>query len=167
MSAPVADRGAHCTYCGGRFAEGAAWPRMCAGCGRMSFINPTPVAVLLLPVDDGLLVVRRAIEPARGTWALPGGFVDLGETWQEAAARELHEEAGVEIDPARVVEFRVRSVRGGPLLIFGLGPRLAGAELPPFQANHEVTERAVIEEPRELAFPLHTEAAAAWFAARR
>jgi ADP-ribose pyrophosphatase YjhB (NUDIX family) len=163
----VPEKGSHCTYCGGRFAEGVPWPRTCVSCDRTSLLNPTPVAVLLLPVGDGLLVVRRGIEPGRGKLALPGGFIDLGETWQEAAARELHEEAGVEIDPARVVEFRVRSARGGPLLVFGVGPRLAAAGLPPFVANDEATERAVIEAPRELAFPLHTETAAAWFAGRR
>lgn len=163
----MGDKGSHCSFCGAAFDVGASWPRTCGACGATSFRNPTPVAVLLLPVDDGLLVVRRGIDPGRGELALPGGFIDLGETWQEAAARELAEEAGIEIDPGEVTELRVRSVRGGPLLIFGVGPRRAGAELPAFSPNHEATERLVIDGPRELAFPLHTEAAAAWFAARR
>lgn len=163
----VSARGSHCTCCGTGFAADAGWPRRCAGCGQMSFQNPVPVAVLLLPVGAGLLVVRRGIEPGKGELALPGGYIDLGETWQEAAARELLEEAAVAIEPEQVVEFRVRSVRGGPLLVFGLGPRLQPDELPGFVPNPEVTERLVIEGPRELAFPLHTEAAAAYFAGRR
>jgi ADP-ribose pyrophosphatase YjhB (NUDIX family) len=51
------------------------------------------VAVVLLPVHGALVTVRRDMEPRKGELAPPGGFMELGETWQEAAARELREEA--------------------------------------------------------------------------
>lgn len=97
------DRHAHCGPCGARFPEGLAFPRRCAACGHVTYVNPVPVAVLLLPVDDGLLVIRRAIEPRKGQLALPGGFIDLGESWQAAAARELREETGHEAAALRLL----------------------------------------------------------------
>src|SRR4051794_25248089 len=92
----------YCSFCGAPFAAAIAWPRACAACGEISYVNPLPVAVTLLPVDAGLLVVRRTIEPQSGCLALPGGFIDLGESWREAAARELFEEAGVRTDPGEL-----------------------------------------------------------------
>lgn len=133
------------------------WPRRCSQCTNVSFQNPLPVAVLLLPVDAGVLVIRRGIEPRRGQLALPGGYIEMGESWQAAAARELYEEAGVTIDPATVREFRVRSAPDGTVLIFGQGPAFRTTELPPFIPTPEASERVVLTELQELAFPLHTQ----------
>src|SRR3954453_10021578 len=44
---------AHCSHCGHAFVADAGWPRTCAGCGTVSYRNPTPVAVVIQPVDDG------------------------------------------------------------------------------------------------------------------
>ena len=86
-------------------APDGEWPRVCAACGTIAYRNPLPVAVALLPVFDargtGLVVITRTIEPQRGGVALPGGFVDLGETWQKAVVRELKEETGIEARPPR------------------------------------------------------------------
>ena len=59
---------------------------------------PTPcVCVGAVAIDDGnLLLVRRGNEPGRGTWSVPGGRVEPGETIQEAVVRELREETGIE-----------------------------------------------------------------------
>src|ERR1700759_3742561 len=96
------DRYAHCTFCGARFPRGQPWPRRCAACGETSYLNPKPVAVALQPVGSGLLTVRRGIPPAVKQLALPGGYIDVGETWQAAATRELREETGLKTDPASV-----------------------------------------------------------------
>lgn len=155
MTAPLRQKNAHCSYCGHPFAEGLAWPRTCAPCGNVSYVNPLPVGVVLLPVGEGLLTVRRAIEPARGQLALPGGFLDVHETWQEGCARELREETGIVIEATEVRLFAVHSTPRGQLLVFGQArPRQAGEVA--FVANSETSEMVVIAGPTELAFPLHT-----------
>ncbi|GAA2315895.1 NUDIX domain-containing protein [Nonomuraea roseoviolacea subsp. roseoviolacea] len=149
-------RNAHCSFCGTAFAPGQAWPRTCSACGNTSYLNPLPVAVMLLPVDERVLVVRRAVEPHRGELALPGGFVDLGESWQQAAVRELREETGIVVAAEAVRLLDVVSAPGGTLLVFALGPRVRAADLPPVAPTAETTEWLLLDGPRELAFPLHT-----------
>lgn len=75
------------SFCGARLPAEADWLHRCPACGNTTYRNPLPVAVVLVPVEDGgLLLVRRAIEPRTGKLALPDGYVNFGETWQEAEA---------------------------------------------------------------------------------
>ncbi|MFB9888862.1 NUDIX domain-containing protein [Planobispora takensis] len=159
-------KNAHCSYCGTAFAADQAWPRTCSGCENTSYLNPLPVAVMVLPVDEGLLVLRRAIEPHLGRLALPGGFIETGESWQQAAVRELREETGIAVDVDGVRLLDVLSAPDGTVLIFAAGPPTAAADLPPVAPTTEATEWLVIGEPEELAFPLHTRVVAEYFAAR-
>jgi ADP-ribose pyrophosphatase YjhB (NUDIX family) len=125
------------------------------------------VAVALLPVASGdgrgLVVVRRDIEPCRGELALPGGYMELGETWQQAAVRELREETGLAAAASDVALFDVLSA-DRTLNLFALLPVRDVASLPPSAATAEATEWLVLTEPVPLAFPTHTEVAAAYFA---
>lgn len=159
----MTDAHAHCGFCGAPYPEGLVWPRTCAACGNTSYRNPLPVAVVLLPVDGGLLTIRRAIEPKRGELALPGGYINWGETWQDAAARELREETGITLQPASIRDFRVRSAPDGTLLVFGLAPPVQASDLPEFTHDGECSERVVIREPPEMAFSLHTEVVREFF----
>jgi 8-oxo-dGTP pyrophosphatase MutT (NUDIX family) len=158
----MSDRHAHCTFCGARFTPGQPWPRRCMACGETSYLNPKPVAVAVQPIGPGLLVVRRGIAPARDRLALPGGYVDVGETWQQAAVRELAEETGVTADPDSVRLFDTLSTPDGALLVFGLLPPIDA--LPEFTANEETLGIAVIAEHQELGFGLHTQVADRYFA---
>ncbi|MEU3725993.1 NUDIX domain-containing protein [Streptomyces sp. NPDC031705] len=166
---PALLRDSHCSTCGAPF-DTAAWPRTCAACAAVTYRNPLPVAVALLPVEDaagtGLVVITRTIEPARGGIALPGGFMDFGEDWRTAVVRELREETGIEAPASDVALADVLSSAAGHLLVFGLLPPRRAATLPPSAATDETTGWHVLHAPAELAFPLHTRAAASWFAGR-
>ena len=160
-------KNSHCSYCGEKYDAAAPWPRICRSCGNISFLNPLPVAVVLVPVGLGLIVIRRGIEPRRGMLALPGGYVNLGETWQEAGAREVFEETGVPIGPSEIRDFGVRSAPDGTLIIFGLAKPVRPEDLPPFEPNAECLERKVLTELEPLAFDLHSEVIEAYFRCRR
>ncbi len=157
----------HCSFCGAAFPEDAGWPRTCAACGRTTYRNPIPVAVVLLPVDGGLLTIRRTIDPGRGKLALPGGFINFGESWQAAGARELQEETGIHIEPGELEVFRVLSAPDGALLLFAQAQARDTTALGEFAGSDETSERVVLRGPEELAFPLHTQVVEEYFAGRR
>jgi ADP-ribose pyrophosphatase YjhB (NUDIX family) len=156
-------KNSHCSFCGHRFVDKQPWPRTCRHCGQTSFVNPLPVVVMLLPVEDGLLQIRRGNEPGLGQWAFPGGYINLGETWQQAGAREVLEETHMRIAPDEIREFRVRSAPDGTLLIFGLAAPRRAEQLPDFFPTDETTERAVRTALTGMAFELHAEAGRAFF----
>lgn len=143
-----------CSYCGARFPTGAAWPIICRSCANTNYLNPIPVVVLLVPVGVGLVVARRNIEPQRGTLVLPGGYLDLGETWQEGAARELFEETGIRVAVEEISLYDVQNGLDNTLVIGGLTTRQPRSCLQPF-SSAETQEIALIEEPVALGFPLH------------
>lgn len=143
-----------CSYCGTKFPAGALWPISCPACGNTNYLNPIPVVVLLVPVDNGLVVARRNIEPQLGTLVLPGGYLDLGETWQEGAARELLEETGISITAAEISLYDVSNGLDNTLVISGLAAKQPLSCLKPFSST-ETQEIALINEPVELGFPLH------------
>jgi ADP-ribose pyrophosphatase YjhB (NUDIX family) len=161
---------AHCSFCGSRWPEALGWPRTCASCGETTWSNPLPVAVVLQPVSYsdgriGVVIVRRDIEPFRGDIALPGGFIETGESWREAAVRELQEETGLTAEPDEVTLFDVHSsYNGGTLLVFGLLPARPAESMPPSVPTDEVSEWMVLTEPVRLCFPTHTVALADFFA---
>lgn len=156
-------KGSHCSYCGGRYPEDSIWPKRCAECEATTWANPLPVAVAVVPVGSGLLTVRRAAGGQEGKLALPGGFLELGESWQQGCARELREESGLEVDPAGVTVEAVLSAPDGTLLVFGRTPPVPPEQVAAFTANAEVSELVVLDAPAALAFPLHEQVARAFF----
>lgn len=68
--------------------------------------RPVPAVSALVFRDGSVLLVKRRDEPNQGRWSPPGGSVELGETVEEAAARETLEETGVTVRPIRVVDVR-------------------------------------------------------------
>lgn len=71
---------------------------VCDHCGTIHYQNPRIIAGTLPVVGDKVLLCRRAIEPRLGFWTLPAGFMENGETTQQAAARETIEEADARVD---------------------------------------------------------------------
>jgi ADP-ribose pyrophosphatase YjhB (NUDIX family) len=151
----MASRDSHCSYCGAAYAPGQPWPRRCAACGETTYRNPVPVAVAVLPVDDGALVIRGSIPPRAGLLALPGGFVDHGESWQRAVVRELFEETGIVAAEPDVSLFDVHSAPDGTVLIFGLLPATTAADLPVSVPNAEVAGWEIARGTDGMVFDLH------------
>jgi 8-oxo-dGTP pyrophosphatase MutT (NUDIX family) len=114
------------------------------------------VVVVLLPLGNGLIVIRRNIEPRKGTLNLPGGYLDIGETWQQGALRELHEETGIDITEQEIMLYDVQNGLDNTLVIFGLAKPQPIELFQPF-TSAETQEVLLVKEPIELGFPMHTE----------
>jgi ADP-ribose pyrophosphatase YjhB (NUDIX family) len=87
-----------CLRCGTRLVrrEEHGQPRAtCPACGFIHYRNPVPAAGVVLTGRDGVLMVKRAFDPAAGAWCLPAGFMEYGETPERCAVRELREETGL------------------------------------------------------------------------
>jgi ADP-ribose pyrophosphatase YjhB (NUDIX family) len=105
----------YCPECGTRLE--ARWISteererlFCGTCGAIRYENPRILVALMLTCGDRLLLCRRAHQPSLGTWTPPSGFMERGETLEQAAARETFEEAGVQIDPEKLVLYSVSSL---------------------------------------------------------
>lgn len=96
---PTAFAWNYCPICGAPLSlchDGQSERPCCPTCRRFYYSNPVPAACCFVRRHgDELLFVQRAVEPCLGLWTLPGGFVELGETTEEAALRELEEETGL------------------------------------------------------------------------
>lgn len=90
----------YCPRCGKHtFVARNVKANRCDSCGFVYYFNPSSACALLVTDEqERLLVAIRANEPARGSYDLPGGFVDLHETVEEAAIRELLEETGIDLN---------------------------------------------------------------------
>lgn len=116
--------------------------------------NPTPVVCILVKVNGGLLMVRRGLAEGFGQLAIPGGYQNVGETWQEAGAREVWEETGVHIDPDGIALTDVVTTPDGTKnLIFGT--YMAPIWTNEFRLDSETLEVVVIKHKQRTAFPIH------------
>lgn len=104
-----------CSHCGAHLRRqqvaGDEHERdVCMDCGRIHYENPRVLVSCFAYFRDRLLMSRRAHEPEYGLWGTPSGFVEKGETLEEAAARETFEETGVIVAPKLMVLYGVASL---------------------------------------------------------
>lgn len=98
----------YCPACGNqlerRYVEAEERRRLvCTVCGEIHYINPKVVAATLPVVDGRIWLLRRAIEPRLGTWTFPAGFMEMGESVEEAARRETFEELHLDVRIERLI----------------------------------------------------------------
>jgi ADP-ribose pyrophosphatase YjhB (NUDIX family) len=149
-----------------RIPQGDNRERMiCADCGHIAYENPKVIVGSVVVAGDSVLMCRRAIEPRRGFWTLPAGYLELGETLEEGAAREAWEEAQAEIVLDGILGVFSISRIGQVQVIFRA--RFASTDVPRFAAGPESLEVALFPWQRippreEIAFPSVTWALEAW-----
>lgn len=121
----------------------------------MVYDNTPTVCVGIVPCDNGLLMIRRALKDGKGKLALPGGFQVRPDTLEETASREIKEETGVIIKPE---DWMLVSVETVPNRSVNLAFYMSHyhAPLQEFTHDDEIEEVLIIREPVETAFPLHT-----------
>lgn len=144
----------------------------CSACGFVYYYNVAVSASALIVADDGaVLFIRRARDPGKHKLALPGGFIDRGETAEAAAIREVREEAGVKLSH---VEFlgsfpNLYAYRGVeyPVVDLFFVARVKGRAASPLDDVTEIVWSApeALTEA-DLAFPSHPRALAAFLAKR-
>jgi ADP-ribose pyrophosphatase YjhB (NUDIX family) len=101
---PALDQVSFCPRCG-QHAD-VDYPRSinCPHCGYGAYYNPKPVAAAI-PVTprNELILLKRGFDPGKDLWTFPGGFVDLGESVEQAARREAQEELEIDIELTHLV----------------------------------------------------------------
>lgn len=151
-----------CSNCGAKHKD-ANFPKTCPKCKTVAYVNPIPVAVVVLNTSEGILLVKRGIEPFIGSWALVGGYVDSGEDHVDAARRELLEETGIDYKGTFSVLGAQGSTNKRQLLVFLTNDTVVDLKDYKFQPNSEVLEVRTVTHAEELCFSSHTEFLAKFF----
>lgn len=162
----------HCSRCGAPLRFGAVVGEdrdrlACPACGFVAYVNPRLV-VTTIPVTEAgeLILIRRGIAPGHGSWAQPGGFLEIDETVTEAAVRETLEETGLLVEPGEMIGLYSRLEAAVVVLAFEA--RILSGEMGPRPETLEV--RAFTPEAipwPEIAFKTTYWALADWLALRR
>ena len=122
---------AFCSHCGTKTETrviGRQRLSVCDACDRIFFRNPKVVVTALIEDAGRVLLVRRDIEPGRGLWGLPGGFVDWDEHPEQAVVRECSEEIGVRIEPLELLNVEHVITDGEGIVILPYRARITSGE---------------------------------------
>jgi len=148
----------YCSACGAKvrlaIPAGDDRPRfICTGCGTVHYQNPKMVAGAIVLAEEKILFCKRAIDPRRGSWTLPAGYMENGETVEEAARREVWEEAGARLSDVR--PYALLNLTIVDQLYFMFLARLEGGR---YFAGAESLEVKLVEPTEipwlELSFPV-------------
>ncbi len=143
----------YCAGCGipleTQTLEGIVRP-VCPQCGRVVYYDPKVAATAVVERAGLVLMLRRAVETGYGLWSLPGGYVDRGEVVEEAAAREVREETGLQVEIGGLVG--LFSEAGHPVVVAAYAAAETGGKL---EAGPEALELGFypLDGLPELAFP--------------
>lgn len=158
-----------CPLCGAPLAPEPVPPdqreqQVCSRCRFVFYLSPKVVGATLPEQDGAVLLTRRSINPGRGLWTFPGGFVDFGESAPAAAIRETREETGLEVELTGL--HNVYSYSDAPVIVVYTA-RVVGGRLTTCQENDALEWVEPEAVPWDaLAFQSTREALREWVAAR-
>ena len=145
-----------CPRCGGgldkRIVKASEPKRLvCQSCSFIFYQDPKVVAGTVFTLDDGIVLLKRGVEPALGKWVFPGGYVDRGESVQDAAIRETKEESSLDVKLGPLLN--VYSYPRSPNVIVVYTADVIGGELAAQDESVEATTFLPSQIPwAELAF---------------
>ena len=149
----------YCPVCGAPLARRQVYGQerpACTRCDFIHFCDPKVAAITLIEENGRVLLSRRAMNPAKGMWTLPGGFVDCGEDPRKAAARECLEETGLHVEITGLIDlyYGQAHIEGADILIVYAGQVTGGT----LSADDDVDAVGYFagDELPELAFPSTT-----------
>lgn len=119
-----------CVHCGAAMATRdvhGTLRRACGSCSHVHFTDPKVGVGVLCVHDDRVLLVRRGMDPERGRWALPAGFLDAGEDPREKAALETRQETGITVAVGEVVDVFGGSPGGATMFVLYAARWVAGS----------------------------------------
>lgn len=151
-----------CPRCGGDLEKRvvkATEPKrlVCLNCSFIFYQDPKVVAGTIFTLDGGIVLLKRGVEPAMGKWVFPGGYVDRGESVQEAAVRETREESQIDVQLGPLLN--VYSYSRSPNVIVVYTADVVGGELAAGDESVEAGIFARTEIPwDDLAFDSTTDA---------
>ena len=154
-----------CPACGSALEEKEVAGRqrpVCPSCSRVVFYDPKVAVTCIVEREGKVLMVRRGNQPGYGLWSIPGGYVDRGEVVEEAAAREVLEETGLEVEIGHLLG--LFSEEGHPVIVAAFAARELGGQLTTGPETLDVGFFSPNELP-PLAFPRDQQMLARWHAA--
>ncbi|MBX9668050.1 MAG: NUDIX domain-containing protein [Candidatus Obscuribacterales bacterium] len=128
----------------------------------MHWDNPKPVTATLVPIEGGLVLVRRNCEPFVDDWCLPGGFIEARESPEESACREVWEETGLDVEIRQILGAYAPG-RGINVIILFYLAKLVGGEM---RAGDDASEVGLFkrsELPGNICFDLHRKMISRYF----
>jgi ADP-ribose pyrophosphatase YjhB (NUDIX family) len=138
-----------CPRCGGTLSprtlkEAEPERLVCDACGYVFYLDPKVAACTICQIDGGIVLLRRSIEPQRGKWVFPGGFVDRGEAVTDAAIRETQEEVNLRVGLTGILD--AYSFAGNEVVVIVYAAEVLGGTL---EARDESLEVGVFP-PEEI-----------------
>jgi 8-oxo-dGTP diphosphatase len=157
----------YCPQCGERLQDNLVHGRkrpVCAACGYVAYLDPKVGAGAVVELDGKVVLVRRGMNPMRGYWSLPSGYVERDEAPDQTAVRELEEETGLRVavdNLLNVYSFSHEGTGGRGVLVL-YAAHVVGGHLHAGDDAVEVAAYGPQELPEDIAFDTHVQALHDW-----